>query len=79
DGWLEIRTSPSRAHTDEGRPTIAEREHILDLPVLSELEMTCDFEGIVTWVAGVESPNRYQLLELKSPPRLVVDIATRAQ
>lgn len=77
DGWLEVRMSPARAHTDEGRPTLTGREHILDLPLLSELEMTCDFEGIVTWVAGVASPNRYQVRELDNPPRLVIDIVTR--
>ncbi|MDY6981704.1 MAG: hypothetical protein SV422_01310 [Pseudomonadota bacterium] len=78
DGWLEVRMSPAKAHTDEGRPTLTVREHTLNLAVLSELEMTCDFEGIVTWVAGVASPNRYQVRELDNPPRLVVDILTRA-
>jgi len=46
----------------------------LNLPVLSELELTCDFEAVVTWVLGVESPNRYRIRELNGPPRLVIDI-----
>jgi hypothetical protein len=79
DGWLEIKIYPARAHTDEGRPTLTEREHILNLPVLLELEMTCDFEGEVIWVAGVASPQRYQVRELNSPPRLIVDIATQVR
>ena len=74
DGWLEIRMYPANAHTSEGQPTIAERERMLSLPVISELELTCDFEGIVTWVFGVESPNRYQVRELSSPPRLIIDV-----
>lgn len=74
DGWLEVRMSPVNAHTEEGRPTVAERERMPNLPVLSELELTCDFEAVVTWVFGVESPNRYQVRELSSPPRLVVDV-----
>lgn len=74
DGWLEVRMSPANAHTKAGRPTVAERERALDLPVLSELELTCDFEAVVTWVLGVESPNRYQVRELSNPPRLVVDV-----
>ena len=74
DGWLEVRMSPAKAHTSEGQSTVAERERILNLPVLSELELTCDFEGMVTWVFGVESPNRYQVRELSSPPRLVIDV-----
>jgi hypothetical protein len=74
DGWLEVRMSPVNAHTEEGHPTVADRERMPNLPVLSELELTCDFEAVVTWVFGVESPNRYQVLELTSPPRLVVKI-----
>ena len=66
--------SPANAHTEEGRPTVAERERTPSLPVLSELELTCDFEAVVTWVLGVGSPNRYQVREMNSPPRLVVDV-----
>lgn len=74
DGWLEIDMTPAAAHTDAGEATIAERERRLSFPNLVELESTCDFEGHVTWVAGVRSPNRYRVLELKSPSRLVVDV-----
>lgn len=74
DGWLEVRIYPANAHTEEGQPTVAERERMPNLPVLSELELTCDFEAVVTWVFGVESPNRFQVRELSSPPRLVVDV-----
>ncbi len=74
DGWLEVRMYPANAHTEEGRPTVTERERMPNLPVLSELELTCDFEAVVTWVFGAESPNRYQVRELSSPPRLVVDV-----
>ena len=74
DGWLEIRMYPANAHTSEGEPTIAERERMLNLPVLSELELTCDFEAVVTWVLGVESPNRYRVSELSGPPQLIIDI-----
>ena len=74
DGWLEVRMYPANAHTEKGRPTVAERERRPTLPVLAELELTCDFEAVVTWVFGVESPNRYQVRELASPPRLVVDV-----
>jgi len=74
DGWLEVRMYPANAHTEEGEPTVADRERRPNLPVLSELELTCDFEAVVTWVFGVESPNRYQVRELSSPPRLVVKV-----
>jgi hypothetical protein len=74
DGWLEVRMSPTRAHTEEGGSTVTERERMPNLAVLAELELTCDFEAVVTWVLGVESPNRYRIHELTDPPRLVVDV-----
>lgn len=74
DGWLEIRLSPAIAHDELGRPTVEDRERALELPILRELELTCDFESNVTWVLGTASPNRYRVLELSEPPRLVVDV-----
>ncbi|SFR42541.1 hypothetical protein SAMN05216203_0191 [Marinobacter daqiaonensis] len=74
DGWLEVRMYPANAHTREGRPTVTERERLTSLPVLSEVELTCDFEAVVTWVLGVGSPNRYRVRELSDPPRLIVDV-----
>jgi hypothetical protein len=74
DGWLEVRFTDAQAHTPEGEPTIKDRTRSPNLPVVKDLKITCDFESEVTWVAGVSSPNRYRVLELKSPTRLVVDI-----
>lgn len=74
DGWLEVRFYPAYAHTEEGQPTVAERELRPGLPIVREIERTCDFEAVVTWVVGTASPNRYRAFELASPPRLVVDI-----
>ena len=73
-GWLEVRISPAQAHTDAGQVTVAPRERKLALPVLKELELTCDFEADVTWVLGVAAPNRYRVSELADPARLVVDV-----
>ena len=73
-GWLQVRLTGARAHTEAGQPTVAPRERKLALPLLRELEQTCDFEGEVTWVLGLQKPNRFRVLELKSPTRLVVDV-----
>jgi hypothetical protein len=75
DAWLEVRLSPAYAHEEDGRPTVPERELRPRLPNVLEIERTCDFEAVVTWVLGVASPNRYRVLELSDPPRLVVDVA----
>jgi hypothetical protein len=74
DAWLEVRFSPADAHTQAGVPMIRERERTVSLEVLRELELTCDFEAVTSWVLGVASPNKYRVLELQSPPRIVVDI-----
>ena len=74
DGWLQIRMEPAQAHDEEGRPTITERALSPGLPAIREARLTCDFEGQVTWVLGVASPNPYRVLELAAPPRLVVDV-----
>jgi hypothetical protein len=71
---LEARFYPANAHTEQGQPTVAERELKPALPVVRELERTCDFEAVVTWVIGTTAPNRYSVLELADPPRLVIDI-----
>ncbi|WP_331074453.1 AMIN-like domain-containing (lipo)protein [Longimicrobium sp.] len=74
DGWLSITLSAARAHDDQGRATIQQRERALSLPVLREYEFTCDFEAEVQIVLGVASPNRYRVLELANPSRLVIDV-----
>ena len=77
DAWLEIRFSGANAHTEQGAPTVPERDRKLTLPVLRQLTSTCDFEAEVTWVAGVSTPARYRVLELGEPARLAIDLAGR--
>lgn len=74
DGWLEIRMMPAAAHNDAGEATVKTSEFSPGLSIVKELKSTCDFEADLTWVAGVSSPNRYRVLELKEPTRLVVDV-----
>jgi hypothetical protein len=71
---LEIRFDSAAAHTEAGESTIGSREVLPNLPVVKELKSTCDFEGDVTWVAGISEVNKYRVLELRNPTRLVVDI-----
>jgi hypothetical protein len=73
-GWLAVRATPAAAHDEAGKATIPFRERTLKLGVLEEMERTCDFEGEVTWVLGVSSANRYRVLELTKPARIVVDV-----
>ena len=79
DAWLEVRLEPARAHTEEGRPTIAERRRTVGLPIALEMVQTCDFEAVVTWVLAVSSPEPFRVTRLASPPRVVVDIRRRSR
>jgi hypothetical protein len=74
DGWLMVRLEPARMHTDAGTPTVSDRHRRPQLAVLRELRSTCDFEAQVEWVLAVAAPNRYRVLELSEPTRLVVDV-----
>lgn len=74
DGYLLVRFQPAIAHTEAGEPTIKERERRPALTILKEMKLICDFEADVSWAMGLASPNRYRVVELSSPARLVVDI-----
>ena len=77
DGFLRVRMAPARAHTEEGQPTIEQRVLEPNFSLLKELKIICDFEANVNWVFGLSSPNRYRVLELSNPARLVVDIRSK--
>jgi hypothetical protein len=74
DGWLQVRFTPARAHDDRGRATVEERDLRPDLPVVKQVRAVCDFEAHLEWVLGVASPNRFRVMELHDPARLVVDV-----
>ncbi|MCA1604275.1 MAG: hypothetical protein LC775_02050 [Acidobacteria bacterium] len=74
DGLLMIGLQPANAHTEGGQPTVHNRQMDPNFAVLRQLKLICDFEAEVQWVLAVSSPNRYRVLELTNPARLVVDI-----
>ena len=73
--WLQVRFSGAAAHTPEGKPTSGPRQRRLRHQVLRDLARTCDFEGEVTWVAGLAGKHPFRVDTLPAPPRLVIDIA----
>lgn len=73
--WLQVRFSGAAAHTPEGQATSGPRQRRLRHPVLRDLARTCDFEGEVTWVAGLAGRHPYRVQALQAPARLVLDIA----
>ena len=73
-GWLQIHFEGTAAHTEEMEATIENRDRALSLPNLQQLTLTCDYEGNVIWVLGLELPSRYRVVELKNPTRVVIDV-----
>jgi hypothetical protein len=73
-GFLLVQMMPAQAHTNEGQPTIKEQSYAPNLPVIKELKSLCDFEADGQWVLGLSAPNRYRVLELSNPARLVIDV-----
>jgi len=71
---LQIRFTGTRAHTDAGEPTVAPRRRAVKQKAVRELLSTCDFEGEVTWVAGLAGTRPYRVVALSNPSRLVIDI-----
>lgn len=74
DAWLSIRLEPADAHTVDGQSTLEDRSLDPELTVVRELRITCDFEAQVEWVLGVSTPNRFRVMELADPARLVIDV-----
>ncbi len=73
-GQILVRFNTAQAHTEEGSPTVAERERRPGLPILKEAKLICDFEGYVEWVLGTSTRKPYRVMELSEPPRLIVDV-----
>lgn len=71
---LDVEFTSARAHTEEGRSTLSEREPSAGFPAIRRVHMTCDFEAHVSWALGIAEDPTFRVFELTSPPRLVVDV-----
>ena len=71
---LEVRLSPAVAHTEAGAPTVPDPLALPASPSVLEGRRTCDFEGVVAWVFGVDRPNRVRVRARRQPARVVVDV-----
>lgn len=75
DAWLSIQFEPANAHTEEGKPSIENRDMTIANRNLKQLKLICDFEAVVEWIAAVGSPGKFKVMELREPTRVVVDVA----
>ena len=71
--WVAVELQPVQAHDDAGNATVVDRSREPGFDSLRELRLTCDFEGRVTWVAGLAGRKGYRAMMMQQPTRLVVD------
>lgn len=77
--YLQVTLRPAQAHTDAGSNTYAGPGRTSSkstyLPTLKGIRMTCDFEGHVSFVLGLDHKAGYHVSTLSSPTRIYVDVA----
>jgi hypothetical protein len=77
--FLEITVEPAQAHTNSGKNTYVgpgrAASAFFGLKNLKGVRMTCDFEGQVQWVLGVDHKATVKVGKLTGPTRLYVDIS----
>ena len=73
---IEVVFHGANAHDDQGKPTVSSRRFSPGLPVLKEVALIGDFEGVVSYGLGVDHRTSFNVLQLSSPSRIAVDIST---
>jgi hypothetical protein len=71
---LKITFDTAQAHTEAGQATITNRNRRLNCPNLRHLVLTCDFEGKVEVVLGLNAKRPYRTVELLNDSKLVIDV-----
>lgn len=71
--FLVLRLRPARI-VDQGRRTMSIGTERFELTRLYEGGVSCDADDVVTWIVGLSEGSNVRVLEMRSPPRLVVDI-----
>jgi hypothetical protein len=78
DHYLQIKLEPSGGVdlSTSANPTYkGSRDIRVDRPTLKHLRVTCDFEAVFTWIAGLSGEHAFKVEALRDPPRLVIDIS----
>jgi hypothetical protein len=75
--FLQVRMERAAGHDpDTGQETYTGGlELVPELPQVLELERTGDFEGVLTWVLGMNSRADFRVQTLEEPPGLVIEVA----
>ena len=71
--FLLLRLKPARI-VDQGRRTMSIGTERFELTRFYEGGISCDADDVVTWIVGLSEGSEVRVLEMRTPPRLVVDI-----
>ncbi len=75
--FLLIHLEPAQAHDESGTPTVARTEIRGFGSLVLELELVCDFEGVVAWAAGLPDVRPIAVSVSPDPPGLMIDVLRR--
>lgn len=71
---LNVRFSQAAAHDQSAQPTFAPKALPGPGTTILEAKASCDFEGVVTWAAGIKAKQPFKMTTLQNPVRLVIDV-----
>ena len=74
--WLALRMT-ANGHDSYGTSAVAMRTKGPKGHSIVELVRTGDFEGVLSFVIGLDAPQTFRVLQVGNPPRIVVDVASR--
>jgi hypothetical protein len=76
--YLVVRMEPASAVDMEGEELrevyTGPNRVVADTPEVTEIVRTGDFEAVATWVIGSADRVNFRVIELDSPPRLIIDL-----
>ena len=71
---LSVRFSQAAAHDQSAQPTFTPKELPGPGTTILEAKASCDFEGVVSWAAGIKAKQNFKVTTLQNPTRLVIDV-----
>ena len=80
--FLQVRFTPAIAHDDLGETTFSLPDDFsANLPAILEIQQSCDFEGELTFVFGLDEQADFRVNYLTAPignvETIVIDVETR--
>jgi hypothetical protein len=72
--FLAVRFAAARAHSENGSTSNVTRVRTPLLPAVRQVKLAGDFEGVVSYGAGISGRKGFRVFRLTGPPRIVVDV-----